>query len=155
MVNVPWNDRIFVERVDAAARALGKTRTATLEEVGISRARLGHQPRAGRVIDIFEKLMPALGWAPADVLRIISDAFGWSWPFDGATTLAPIDRELMAAAAKTASRGLRDDAELADLLPETILDVYDVLVERRSDGAVVDETMLTTLASMIRQRARR
>lgn len=72
-----WNDQIFRDAVDNAAKKVGKTRTAALLEAGIAKGWLSYDPRGGRQIDMLEKLMTPLGWEPSDVIKVISDAFGW------------------------------------------------------------------------------
>lgn len=77
---MPWNDQIFRDAVAGAAQARGKSRTTALKEAGISTETFAHPPDFGRRIDIFERLMPVLGWSPADVLRLICRCFDWPEP---------------------------------------------------------------------------
>lgn len=126
-----YDDRVFVERVDATAQALGKSRAQILREAGLSRARLGKRPDKGRVIDIFGKVMGPLEWLPADVLRVISDCFGWDWPL------------------------LRGYPDLVEHLPTTSLYVYNVLAERAHVGEPIDESYLSGIVDSIRHRVHR
>ena|SRR5215469_18957096 len=81
---MPWNDEVFRLAVEAGAESVGKSRSAVLKEAGISDATFAHPPENARRLDIFERLMPVLGWKPADVLRIISDACGFPRQASGA-----------------------------------------------------------------------
>lgn len=77
---MPWNDEILREAVAKAVSARGEKLTPFLRGVGISPDSFTKPPENGRRIDIFERLMPHLGWEPQDVLCIISRCFGWPIP---------------------------------------------------------------------------
>ena len=74
---MPWNDQSFRDAVERAVATCGKSRSAALKEAGLSTETFNHPPEFGRRTDVFERLMPVLGWSPADVLRIIAEGFGW------------------------------------------------------------------------------
>lgn len=56
---------------------MGKSRTAALKEAGLSGDTFTHPPENGRRVDVFERLMPVLGWEPRTVLDLIARCFEW------------------------------------------------------------------------------
>lgn len=152
---MPWNNSIFRAIVSRAAEGQGKNLTKVQGEIG-AKSRLSHDYVNGPQVDIFEKLMPALGWQPADVLCAIAAGFGWDQrAVDEINLQAPRDPNLVETATRIALRGLGREAADIDILPGTVADVYDVLLERRQAGGALDEAFLAGIEATIRRRGRR
>jgi hypothetical protein len=95
----------------------------------------------GRQINKLEKLAAGLGWSLCQLIGCDSPPLA----------MTSVDRSLLEKAVRTAQRGLRNDPDNAELLPGTIADVYDVLIERQQAGESIDDAYLAGIEGMIRR----
>jgi hypothetical protein len=138
---MPWSDTILLQRIDARCAELRITRHGACLRAGVDASYLD-RPVEGRQINKLDRLAAGLGWTLCQLIGC-----------DGPTIA--VDRPLLEKAARTAVRGLRNDPDSAELLPGTIADVYDVLIERQQSGDPIDDAYLAGIEGMIRRGWRR
>jgi hypothetical protein len=102
-------------------------------------------PVEGRQINKLEKLAAGLSWTLCELIGCDSPA----------PAMPSLDRRLLAKAVRTAQRGLRNDPDSAELLSGTAADVYDMLIERRQSGDLIDGAYLAGIEGTIRRGWRR
>jgi hypothetical protein len=135
-----WSDAILLQRIDDRCAQLGITRHAACVRAGVDASYLD-RPVDGRRINKLAKLAAGLDWTLCQLVG------------HGGPTLAmpSVDRTLLEKAVRTAQRGLRNDPDGAELLPGTIADVYDTLIERQQSGEPIDDGYLAGIEGMIRR----
>jgi hypothetical protein len=138
---MPWSDTILLHRIDAHCAELGITRHAACLRAGLDASYLD-RPVEGRQVNKLDKLAAGLEWTLCQLTGC-----------DGPTIA--VDRPLLEKAARTAVRGLRGDPDNAELLPGTIADVYDVLIQRQQSDDPIDDAYLAGIEGMIRHGWRR
>jgi hypothetical protein len=135
-----WSDANLLQRIDARCAALGITRHAACVNGGVDPSYLD-RPVDGRQINKLEQLAAGLNWTLCQMIGC-----------DSPTLAMPsVDRPLLEKAVRTAQRGLRNDPDSAELLPGTIADVYDTLIERQQSGEPIDDAYLAGIEGMIRR----
>jgi hypothetical protein len=138
-----WSDANLLQRIDARCAELDITRHAACVRAGVDASYLD-RPVDGRQINKLEQLATGLNWTLCQMIGCDSQTLA----------MPPLDRQLHEKAVRTAQRGLRNDPDSAELLPATIADVYDVLIERQQSGEPIDDAYLAGIEGMIRRGTR-
>jgi hypothetical protein len=135
-----WSDAILLQRIDDRCAELGVTRHAACVAGGVDPSYLDRDVN-GRQIDKLDKLAAGLNWTLCQMIGCDSPTLA----------MQSVDRQLLEKAARTAQRGLRNDPDSAELLPGTIADVYELLIERQQSGEPIDDAYLAGIEGMIKR----
>jgi hypothetical protein len=135
-----WSDETLLQRIDARCAELGITRHAACVRAGVDASYLD-RPVEGRQVNKLAQLAAGLDWTLCQMIGCDSPP----------AAMQPLDRQLHEKAVRTAQRGLRNDPDSAELLPGTIADVYDTLIERQQSGEPIDDAYLAGIEGMIRR----